>query len=185
MDARKKEKGLNLGVSLDGSALKLLEKVDASLEGGFAQLVGALEPHYQPADQITLYWIMLWSMPQEAPGHLGDRVEQQVRSVYPNAEGDITDNLAQNSFVASLVEGELRHCFCQVHPATFMEAQAAAVKGVAFTQAEHDKDGMIKTLAAAERRGHPKGQGGPNQATLDTDPRQVGDIGEFWQPYET
>lgn len=56
-----KEKWLYLGVSLDGSTLKLLEKVDASSKGGFTQLVSALQQCYQPADQISLYWTQLLS----------------------------------------------------------------------------------------------------------------------------
>lgn len=59
-----KEKGLYLRVSLDGSALKLLEKVDASMEGGFDHLVGTLEQCYQTADQIAHYQTQLWSMRQ-------------------------------------------------------------------------------------------------------------------------
>lgn len=142
----------DFGVSLDGSALKLLEKVDAAAEGGFARLVDALEQRYQPADQIALYRTQLRSLrqsPKETLGDLGDRVERLVRLAYPNAEGDIADDLARDSFVASLGEGELRSWVCQARPATFAEARAAALQGEAFAQAERDKGGLIRTISSS------------------------------------
>lgn len=56
-----KEKGFYLGVHLDGSTLKPIEKVDASSDRGFAQLVGALK---QTTDQIALCWTWLQSIQQ-------------------------------------------------------------------------------------------------------------------------
>lgn len=43
-----------LGVSLSGSALKILETVDASAPVGYEQLLEALDRRYQPADQVAL-----------------------------------------------------------------------------------------------------------------------------------
>lgn len=42
-------------VSLSGSALKILEREDASALEGYEQLLEALECRYQPADQISLF----------------------------------------------------------------------------------------------------------------------------------
>lgn len=56
--------------------------------------------------------------PKETLGDLGDWVERQVRWVYPDAEGDIADDLTRDSFVASLGEGELRRWVSQALPIT-------------------------------------------------------------------
>lgn len=58
----------------------------------------------------------------------------------------LADDLARDSFIASLGEGQLLHWVCQAHPTTFAEAQAAALQGEAFTQAEQDRGGMIKKI---------------------------------------
>lgn len=55
----------------------------------------------------------LWSMRQslkETLVDLGDRVERKVRLAYPNAEGDITDDLTWDSFMARLGEGAYGRC---------------------------------------------------------------------------
>lgn len=44
-----------LGVSLSGSALKILETVDALVPDGYERLLEALERRYQPPDQVSLY----------------------------------------------------------------------------------------------------------------------------------
>lgn len=93
-------------------------------------MVDALEQRYQPANQISLYWTQLRTMqqsPKESLGDLGDRVERQVRLAYPNTEGDIADDLARDSFVASLGEGELWRWVCQAGPMMFAEALAATL----------------------------------------------------------
>lgn len=46
-----RQKGLYLGVRLGGSALKILESVDAFGDGRYQQLVRALEQRYQLADK--------------------------------------------------------------------------------------------------------------------------------------
>lgn len=65
-----REKGMYLGVSLSGSALKILETVDSSgSELGYYQLLEALEQRYQPVDQVALYQTQLRAKHQ-APGEL-------------------------------------------------------------------------------------------------------------------
>lgn len=60
----KRERGMYLGVSWSGSALKILETVDASVPDGYKQLLEVLERRYQPEDQVALYRAQLWAMHQ-------------------------------------------------------------------------------------------------------------------------
>lgn len=111
----------------------------------------ALEQWYQPADQIALYRMQLKSRQQglkETLGELVDEVEWLVRLAYPNMEGDIADDLAQDSFVTSLGNGELQRWVHQARPASFAEARAATLQGEAFFHGEKEQ-GMVRNVNSA------------------------------------
>lgn len=105
-------------------------------------------------------------------------MERQVRLTYPNAEGDIADDLVWDSFVVSLGVEMLQQWVCQACPRSFAEARPVALKGsfplCGMRQRRDDED--HKQLWYHQGGGSGRG---PNQGSSEADSGSFANSGGY------
>ena len=124
--------GAFLGVSLSGTARRLLEGLRVDTEAGYIELRKRLRGRFEPENATGTYKAKLRAIERGADQSISafaSDVLDLVRRAYPTMSPETQEVLAKDRFVDALGDAELRLWVWQAQPTTLNRAVAVAIEG--------------------------------------------------------
>ena len=122
--------GVFLGLSLTGTARRLLANIEPSLPGGYLRLRQALVARFQPPNQSSMYKGILKKKERKEneclQSHAED-IERYTRLAYPGADAGTIDIMARDRFVDSLGNLQMQYWVQQRGPLSLHDAVQVAI----------------------------------------------------------
>ena len=151
--------GAFLGVSLMGTARRLLEGINSCTEEGYTELRRRLVARFEPENATGTHKAKLRAMERteaQTLSEFADEVVDLVRKSYPGMAWETQDTLAMDRFVDALPDPDLRLWILQAKPATLNAAVASGIEGETCLAREKSRRPRVRSaqeLALAQGPG--------------------------------
>ena len=142
-----------LGVSLGGTARRMLEGINPYSPEGYAELRRRLVARYEPEHATAMYKAKLRSAERgdsQSVSEFADDVADLVRKAYPAMAPDTQEVLAKDKFIEALSDSELRLWVLHVQPESLNDAVSAAIEGETVLQRERIRRPRVRVAQEAD-----------------------------------
>ena len=136
------EKALFLAASLRGEASQVLRCLPQHILRNFTELCTTLSKRFDPGNRTELFRIQLRNRvrkDKETLPELAQSIRNLAAQAYPQAHGNLLEDLCRDHFLDALQDSELRYRIFQAHPRTLDDAVGVAVETEAFQQADKQR----------------------------------------------
>ena len=144
--------GMFLGVSLAGTARRLLEGINPCSETGYRELRRRLRGRFEPENATGAHKAKLRSL-ERAEGQslmaFSDEILALVRKAYPTVEPATQEVLAKDRFIEALADSELRLWVLHTQPSSLTRAVAAAIEGETELLKERSRRPRVRAAQGA------------------------------------
>ena len=150
--------GAFLGVSLNGTARRLLEGIKVDTEAGYLELWRRLRARFEPENATGTYKAQLRAIerrPEQTLSSFASDVLDLVRRAYPTMPIDTQELLAKDKFVDALGDADLRIWVWQTQPPSLNDAVAVAIEGETCLMREKGRRPAARVRALVEPQEQP------------------------------
>ena len=139
-------KAMELATSLRGAAQSILSDLRPEQRRSYEYLVSALTARFEPINKTELYRAQIKSRlrkKSESVQELAQDIKHLVRRAYPQATGDLRDQITRDCFIDHLNEHEIEWFVYQGKPRSVDEATQLALEFEAF-QSGRKRSQMVR-----------------------------------------